>query len=275
MADLPVSRGGRRYGYKPNPVDHRDFGLIHPLSPVRPMMSRPPRSGNVIFMPPVKDQGDEGSCTAHAGSENFEYLARRWPVYMTTPIPAPVFSAQFLYYWERFLDGSLDQGDAGSTGRSSVSAMRKYGICLESSDPYIAGQFNAVPTPEQNAEAAKYISGAYHALGPQDVVACLASGYPVLMGFNVYNSFEQNIGNDGLMPTPDYSSEELLGGHEVLIYDYDDTLAMADATVGGVIVRNSWGTGFGRGGDFLMSYKQLADPQLGIDFTMQHLGKAW
>jgi C1A family cysteine protease len=258
---LPISPAGRRYGYKRNPADHRDFGLTSaPLVQAAP----PPAASLKEWLGAVKNQGDEGSCTAHAGTENLEFLYRKYKG------QTPVFSPAFLYYQERLLDGSIQFDDDGSTGRSSCKAMNQFGVCLESQLPYIPGKYSIPPTPEQYQDAIANKYGAYHFLSTvADMKACIASGYCFMIGFTVYDSFEA-IGADGMMPAPNKSTEQVLGGHEVLVYGYDDAKGP-----GAFSVLNSWGTSFGDSGTFYMPYAVAADKDVLMDAAIQHMGHAW
>jgi C1A family cysteine protease len=255
---LSISPAGRRYGYIRNPPDHRDFGissLALGVTEPSPSFSLKPWLG------PVKDQGDEGSCTAHTGTENSEFLYRKYRG------ESPIFSPAYLYYLARVIDGDPND-DAGSTGRSTCIALQKYGVCLESQDPYVAGQYAIPPTTEQTQDALAYKSGAYHFLSTvQDIKSCIASGYCCMIGFTVYQSFE-SIGADGMMPSPNKSTEQVLGGHETLVYGYDDSKGTLD-------VLNSWGASWGDFGSFHMKYSDAADPDILMDCVIQHLGKAW
>jgi hypothetical protein len=278
MADLKLSPGGRRYGYLKNPPDHRDFGLLHPASPIdMRVVARPKFSDNVVYMPKFRrDQGQEGSCTGHADSMNRNFLYNRLKVYEPVITPPANFSPAFAYWMGRKEDGSLGQGDCGSTGRSVALGSIHNGICLEADMPYVAGQFATPPSAAALASGLRFKHGAFHMVtSVDDALTCLASGYGLLLGFNVYDSFENDIGPNGLMPTPNYSTESLQGGHEVYIFDYSDTWLMGDGTTGGVVIANSWGEAWGKHGDFFMSYKQLADPNIVLDLTLQHLGKPW
>jgi C1A family cysteine protease len=58
------------------------------------------------------------------------------------------------------------------------------------------------------------------------------------------------------MPGPD---EEVLGGHAVLAVGYDDSAEC-------FIVRNSWGSGWGKKGYFTMPYSYLLEQNLSDDF---------
>lgn len=267
--ELPLSKGGRRYGYKKDKVDHRDFGLLHPAFPREAVDLAVTSVDLEPLCGPHKDQGQEGACTAFAGTGMREFLYRKLAQYEVTKVdPAPVLSPAFLYYLERQLDGSLGEGDTGSTGRTSVTAMNSFGVCLESEDPYVAGNFNQEPTQEQLTSALQFKAGAYHRLGFQDMRTCLLSGYAFVVGFNVYESFESNIGPDGMMPVPDIRNEQLLGGHEVFFIGFDDSKSAYK-------VRNSWGTSWGDGGNFWMPYSVAADSNIVLDAWMQHLGRAW
>src|ERR1700758_5087990 len=117
---LPLSAGGRRYGYKRNPADHRDYGL----SSLRLPLTAPPESfTHKPYLGPQKDQQDEGSCVGHAGTENMEFLARRYPT--TFPFKydtPPVFSAQDLYHQCLAADGDPND-DNGTSGRTACRVM--------------------------------------------------------------------------------------------------------------------------------------------------------
>lgn len=268
--ELPL-KNGRRFGYLKNPPDHRDLGLFHLISSTTQPL--PSRSWNEQYLGHVRDQKDEGSCTGHAGTGNLNYLYNK---FKSKSVGVKWdFSPAFLYYMARKIDGSLGQGDTGSTGRSVAKAMNRFGVCLESQDPYIAGDFNTQPSVEQIQDAVNYKGGAYHFLyNVQDIKSCLASEYPCMLGFSVYESFE-HIGSDGLMPTPNFHKESLLGGHEVLIFDYSDTEKMKDGSLGGFKIRNSWGASWGQSGNFWMSYAQMADDRIRLDCVLSHLGSAW
>jgi C1A family cysteine protease len=261
--NLILSPAGRRYGRLPNKPDHRDFGILSLVTPLFLSVQRilPATYSLEQFLGPVKDQGDEGACTAFAGTGNLEFLYRK---YLNS---AQIFSPAFLYYQARLLDGDPND-DGGSTGRSVSMAMQHFGVCLESQDPYIAGQYAIAPTPAQTTEALMYKSGAYHFLTTvSDICACIASGYCAMVGFTVYESFE-SIGADGMMPIPNKNKEQVLGGHEVLCYGYDNTNKL-------LAFHNSWGSSWGKSGSFYMPYSVAADQDILMDAVIQHLGKPW
>jgi C1A family cysteine protease len=91
------------------------------------------------------------------------------------------------------------------------------------------------------------------------IMAALTQDLPVVIGFSVYDSFEsQEVARTGIVPMPE-TSENLLGGHAVLVVGYD-------AEKGDWIVRNSWGSGWGEGGYFYMPFPYLENPNLSSDF---------
>ena len=88
---------------------------------------------------------------------------------------------------------------------------------------------------------------------------CLASGYPFILGFSVYESFETlavAAGGHAPMPNP---TETLLGGHAVLAVGYEDDKQW-------FLMRNSWGTRWGLAGYFTLPYDYLLDANLSDDF---------
>jgi C1A family cysteine protease len=88
---------------------------------------------------------------------------------------------------------------------------------------------------------------------------CLAAGYPFVFGFTVYQSFESaDVARTGRVELP-RPGEGVVGGHAVMAVGYDD---LAERFV----VRNSWGTGWGKRGYFTMPYAYLTQSSLADDF---------
>ena len=260
----------RRYGYKKNPPDHRDFGLARCTLKGATL----PAMNNGAYMGPVLDQGQQGSCTAHAGCADREFLHWKQIAALGQPVApgkAGLYSPAFLYFIERQLDAGwtggpflADPGDVGSTGRTSCTALRTFGCALRANMPYVDSDYATPPTPEQLQEATQWPTGQYHfAANVDDMKSIIASGYNFRIGFVVFESFE-NIGPDGLW-SPNIS-EQVMGGHEVLAYGYDDTV-----NGGSFLVRNSWGD-WGKNGDFYFRYVDAANPAILDDAAVQHLG---
>lgn len=255
---LNTSEAGRRYGAIASWHDPRDWTLPYRVK----MTARPPSTDLSKWLGPVKDQGPLGACTGFGSSGQMEFLDRKYG----SPAGTSVFSPMDIYWNERDMEGSVDE-DSGAQIRTACRVLTARGVCLESEDPYQPKNFRVPPAPLQIAEAAQHKAGAYHRLGSlEDMQLCLASGYTFLMGFLVYASFE-GIGADGVMPMPK-SKEPVLGGHCVLVWGYDDPARCLK-------VRNSWGPGWGSGGNFYMNYDYAADSSKVFDSWVVHKGKPW
>jgi len=96
--------------------------------------------------------------------------------------------------------------------------------------------------------------------------ACLAGGYPFVLGITVFASFWTPDGNNQQVVTPlPKSGDTPVGGHAVLAVGYDDAK-------GQLIVRNSWGPKNADKGYFYLPYEYALDHQLASDFwTIQSI----
>jgi len=257
-----ISCHGHPYNYQKDSVDHRDLGVG---SMGLAKASSDKRSNGSLLGPPL-NQGTQGSCTAHYAAAVREFL--HWKEIerrngTVAPGSEGLYSPSFIYYLERKEDGTLDQGDCGSYGRTACRVLNKYGAALRSEMPYSDADFSTAPTPDQLTEGRIWQAGGYHRLATvQDMKDCIASGYCPGIGFQVDEGFE-GIGSDGIW----YKAGKVLGGHEVLVFGYDDTV-----NGGSFQVRNSWGKDWGQDGNFWMKYEYAADPNILMDAWIQHLG---
>ena len=205
--------------------------------------------------PPVYDQGQLGSCTGNAigGAVQFERMKQK-----LTPNFVP--SRLFIYYNERVIENSVDT-DSGAQIRDGIKVVNKLGVPTEKDWPYHIAKFAEKPPAKAFADALKDRAVSYSRVTQSltQMKGCLASGYPFVFGFTVYDSFEsQQVANTGIVPMP-ASGESVVGGHAVMAVGYDDSQHR-------FIVRNSWGSGWGMQGYFTIPYAYLTEANLSSDF---------
>jgi hypothetical protein len=139
------------YNVIPDKEDNRDF-LVSAAPPSKHIRKLLPMKVDMRSkIPPVFNQGQEGSCTANAGCTSKSLAMKR---------PDLVFSRQYLYRKEREMEGTVNQ-DKGVQMRTICKAMTTYGICLEEFMPYIPANLYGPPTKEAEENAAKYKGGVY------------------------------------------------------------------------------------------------------------------
>jgi len=206
------------------------------------------------LMSPIVNQGELGSCTANAIVSGLrEYIELR-----TNLATFVRLSRLFLYYEERVIEKTVNS-DSGAQIRDGMSVLQKIGVCPELLDPYIINIFTNKPTAIDLQTAGKYkISNYYRVNTLNDLKLALAEGLPVVLGIMVYESFESDsVAKTGLVPMPNISQEQLLGGHAVCAVGYNDNK-------GYVVVRNSWGVEWGDKGYFYLPYSYIV-PNLTTD----------
>lgn len=250
---MPTPHKIQRYGWVPDLPDHRDH--LYAALP-RFLVALPPSVDLRSQCPPVYDQGQLGSCTANAIGAAFQFEQRKQKIADFVP------SRLFIYYNERVIEGSVGT-DSGAQIRDGVKGAATIGVCPEVPDwPYDITKFaTKPPDPPCYVDAGKNKVVSYQRL-PQNLnqmKGCLASGYPFVFGFSVYDSFETDqVATTGHAPMPS-SGEGEIGGHAVMAVGYDDANQW-------FIIRNSWGTGWGMAGYFTLPYAYLIDGNLSDDF---------
>jgi len=199
----------------------------------------------------IYDQGQLGSCTGNAigCAIQFERLKQKRK-------PDFIPSRLFIYYNERDMEGTI-KSDSGAQIRDGIKSVAKLGVCPEPEWPYDIKKFITRPPKKCFTHALKYKAVSYQRVIQtlNQMKGCLASGYPFVFGFSVYDSFEGDaVAKTGMVPMP-APKEKLLGGHAVLAVGYDDKQQR-------FLVRNSWGKSWGLGGYFTMPYAYMTDSNL-------------
>jgi C1A family cysteine protease len=203
----------------------------------------------------VYDQEQLGSCTANAIAAALEFdqmKEKQANVFMPSRL--------FIYYNERAMEGTVNE-DSGGQIRDGIKSVAQQGDCPETLWPYDITKFAVKPPQQCYQQALKFKAVQYQRLSQilNQLKGCLASCYPFVFGFSVYESFESpQVAQTGHAPMP-APAEKSIGGHAVMAVGYDDSQNW-------FIVRNSWGVGWGMEGYFTLPYAYLLEQNLASDF---------
>ena len=205
------------------------------------------------YCSPIEHQGSLGSCTGQAIASAIELLNKRNGNYKD-------ISRLFIYYYERLILGTVNY-DSGAYIRDGIKATNHYGASLESYWPYNIRKFRLEPVNEAKSDALNRKVTRYERVNDfNGCIDALTNGYPVIIGFHVYQSFmSANVAKTGNMPYPNTKREKLLGGHAVLLVGYNKTKKV-------FIARNSWGTNWGDGGYFYMPFNVVTNTSMSSDY---------
>lgn len=266
-------------GWLPDYPDFRDYTVEHDA--VNAMLAKvgvakPLKAGLTAtadlrpWCPPIEDQGSLGSCTANAGVAMVEYFERR--------AFGKHVDASRLFLYKATRNMLHWTGDTGAFLRSTMGAMAIFGVPPEEYWPYIVSDYEKEPSAFCYAFAQNYQSISYYRLDPSgttkttllsQIKTNLAGGLPSMFGFTVYNSYTQ-AGTTGKLPYPT-AGEKIVGGHAIVAVGYDDNMKIKNAnpgaieTKGALLIRNSWGTGWGIAGYGWLPY----------DYVLKGLATDW
>lgn len=194
---------------------------------------------------PIFDQGKEGSCTANAGADVYEFLLKQHGIEFNG-------SRNFLYYTERMIDGDTSE-DLGSSMHTIAEALIHYGICEEKLWPYKESNMFIDPTANcWNSARNHRITNMVELKTLEDMKTCLIQGSPFMFGTTIYQSFVDTT--DGWIKMPKLF-DVVLGGHALVILGYIEEKKV-------FIGRNSWSTSWGDNGYFYLPYEYMMNPDL-------------
>lgn len=200
---------------------------------------------------PINNQGNLGSCVANAYNWSIKYQNKNFSI-----------SRLFLYNLSRWYDGSPMDQDVGTYVSTPCNVVSS-GYLNESSNPYVISNFNKLVdsnTLRNVRPFRKFIPNSIN----QDLISLktylFTKKCPIIFGILVYSSFiSQNANSTGIIPMPNRTTEQLLGGHCIQMVGYDDTNNW-------FVCINSWGTSWGAGGKFYLPYNYVLDQNLSGDF---------
>jgi hypothetical protein len=196
-------------------------------------------------MPPVRSQGDRGTCVAHAAIAVYEH-------HLSTAGALQDLSEQFLYWNCKRYDGIPNV--EGTFLSVAFPCLQRDGTCLEPDWPYnpniIIGNEGHHPPPSgAQVKALSFRPAKIRQLSPTfvaDIKAELAIGRCVAFSIPVFNSWYGSkwVAHTGeiTMPIP---NEIRAGGHAMCLVGYVELPHNPELGFGRFILRNSWGQNWG------------------------------
>jgi C1A family cysteine protease len=182
-----------------------------------------------LNVPPVGDQGGEGSCvawgTTYAG-RSINWQANHPATWSQS---VNIFSPEYVYNQIK----AKRSCTSGSYVTKGLDLLKSQGVCPWSSMPYTDVSCTTLPTTAQKTLAANYKIASYSTVTRTTaaIKAQLAAGKPVIVAGPVNSAFEY-LANGAVLSTFSGSS---LGGHCYCVVGYDDTK-------GAFKFMNSWST---------------------------------
>jgi C1A family cysteine protease len=255
-------------GWQPEIFDPRDYtqDSSEVLDLTRPLFEAvngtEPEVDLREYFPEAEDQGPLSSSCAFAVLGLIEYFESR---YVEVPLAG---SRLFLYQMALRLRGTTD--DVGSDLRTTLKAVRRFGVPSQRQWPYQPEQCHRAPTDPflfgfaNEFRHIRYLrvngrsgssSGKSETLGV--LKTALAAQVPFLLGFLV----PATLNSDGLVYDLD-RSKTIRGGQAVVVVGYDDQIRIASHK-GAMLIRNSWGTTWGHHGYGWLPYDLLESPAVG------------
>ena len=233
-------RYAMRFGWVPDKPDQRDYLY----SAIRAVVRVPQEVDLTEFCSKIENQGNLGSCTAQALAGNLEFLDNQVDASYVD------VSRLFIYYNERLLEDSVEY-DSGASLRDGIRTLKNYGACDEVIWPYVIKRFTRKPPQKGYAQAKERCIESYHRIRSlKEMFSCITEGYPFVFGFTVYESFEKpSVAKTGVVDMPK-KDEAPIGGHAVMAVGFSQKEKR-------FLVRNSWGSAWGRNGYFTMPFEYL------------------
>jgi len=252
------------FGAIPDPKDARDYIASSAIPDVVASLPQSVDISNQVLV--VKNQGQEGTCVANAGSALKEFFDR------------VRLSVRFLYYFGRQISGmnpiATPNVDEGMVPRDMMKCLLEKGDCLETSLPYqVFGK--QVPSAQNVEEAKSYKIKSYaRILTVNDLKAHLnANRTPAVLTVPIYdgavNWFTQNVKTNNY--TIKVGGTNITSGHAILVVGYDENRQAFK-------ILNSWGTFWGENGYAWLPYNYAwndcwtgvdTDGTFGYDYVSQ------
>lgn len=196
--------------------------------------------------PIIKNQGQQGSCTAFSMVSVFEYFLMRLSGSYTD------LSEAFTYFNSRKQAGNTAV-DKGASFNDVLKATIDFGVCIESLCPYDEHVYNVEPSEESYADGStrKVTEAKNVEINIQHIKCALAKGLPVVVSVQSIEVMKKNA-NGFVSYDTNYSETSKDSYHAMVICGYSDR-------EGYFIVRNSWGKNYGDNGYCYFPYSTFRD----------------
>ncbi len=230
----------------------------------------PPAVNNTEYLPPVGNQGAQGSCVGWATTYYTYSYMLYWYMNRTHPSADEAMSPAFTY-------NQINYGtDSGSLFGDAASLIQNMGALPMREMPYNDADYVTWPSESQYVDAMHYRAAKWYYLyigsgtgGEQNMTKLkylLAAGYVAITGIVVYDDFYTISANDSNIYAVNQTHKKLEGYHAQTIIGYDDDLETPDGH-GAFRIVNSWGAGWGDHGYYWLTYSAARSSELSEQYV--------